>query len=373
MYIKNTEITSILVHENQANTVLISKPVLQVEILEGAPETAIPCRISYLAKGLGWAPSYRVELTSDDRLKLTQNVAIKNELTDFEGAGVSLISGFPLVRFSHVEDPMALGASWSEFFAQLSLGKVPDNGGVYSQTMSISNSARDQNESLLPSPEPGSKGQVHYHPVPDLDMEEGESLYFTASTREAKFDRSIRWIIRDGEDRDRRSRNSVAADPGVNEPWNYITFKNPFAFPMTTAPAAIFQGSQFLAQSQSNWVGAGARTHLPISKASGMTKSYREIRKLKSKEVFEVNGRTGYEWKTNGTFQVTNNQAGPIDLTIQREYAGDLVQADGEPTHHHRGNDGDQANPDNMLVWHLTLSSGESRELTYEYTSFQKR
>ncbi len=370
VYLKNIEITSILVHDGQANTVMVTKPILQIEVLEGAPKSATPFRISYLAKGLGWAPSYRAELLQDDRLKLTQNVVLKNELADFQGAQVSLISGFPSVRFSHVEDPMVLGASWSEFFAQLSYDKAADNGGVMSQTFSISSSSRDRGDALLPAPEKGSKGGVHYHPVPGLDMKRGDSLYFSAATKEVGFNRSVHWIIREERDEYGRIDNSVASKMGDNEPWNSITFQNPFEFPMTTAPATVFHDSRFLAQSQSNWVGVGAMASLPISRATEITNSHQLTRSKTSEDGHVINGVFCYQWNLQGSLSVTNNQSNPVKIMIQRQFAGELVQADGEPVHRKWNNKNNLANPQNSIEWNITLKSGESRHLTYKYTSF---
>jgi hypothetical protein len=63
--------------------------------------------ITYLAKGLAWAPSYRVDISDPKQLAIRQKAVIKNELTDLENAEMQLISGFPSIQFAHVTSPLS--------------------------------------------------------------------------------------------------------------------------------------------------------------------------------------------------------------------------------------------------------------------------
>jgi len=62
---------------------------------QNAPKEPAAVSISYLTKGIAWAPSYRVNLEDSKTLSIQQDAVIKNELGDFSDADVTLVSGFP--------------------------------------------------------------------------------------------------------------------------------------------------------------------------------------------------------------------------------------------------------------------------------------
>src|SRR5205807_876851 len=63
-------------------------------------DKAAAISVSYMTKGMAWAPSYRVDISDAKSLTIEQDATVKNELMDIEGTELQLISGFPSVRFS---------------------------------------------------------------------------------------------------------------------------------------------------------------------------------------------------------------------------------------------------------------------------------
>src|SRR6185369_3185177 len=60
-------------------------------------DKAAAITVSYLTKGMAWAPSYRVDITDAKNLTIEQDATVKNELMDIESTELQLISGFPSV------------------------------------------------------------------------------------------------------------------------------------------------------------------------------------------------------------------------------------------------------------------------------------
>ena len=83
-----------------------------------APEEDAVLTISYLTRGMTWAPSYHVRIDDDDKLNVELKAVIKNELIDIENVEVKLISGFPNIEFAHVDSPMSQRVSLAHFFPQ---------------------------------------------------------------------------------------------------------------------------------------------------------------------------------------------------------------------------------------------------------------
>ena len=118
------------------------RPALYFEV-EGDDDEPTEIWISYLTRGITWAPSYRVDLSDAGELRLVQKAVIRNELRDLEDVELALISGFPNVEFSNVTSLLSPGNSMNEFFNQLRSGRPSDEPVMLQQVISnsvISNS-----------------------------------------------------------------------------------------------------------------------------------------------------------------------------------------------------------------------------------------
>ena len=103
--------------EGQTDKPKRRQPVLLLTVGKTDKETG-PIFVSYLARGMAWAPSYRVDISDPKTLTLEQSAVIKNELADLDDAAVFLISGFPSTQFAHVTSPLSTRTSWAAFFQE---------------------------------------------------------------------------------------------------------------------------------------------------------------------------------------------------------------------------------------------------------------
>ncbi len=249
--------------------------------------------ISYLTHGLSWAPSYRIDITDPKTLMLDQQAVIKNELTDFDGAEVKLISGFPSVQFAHVTSPLSSRTSWAAFFQELSQRgwRETDQGGQNGVT---GNSILAQQPAGYPASPPalgmsaipaGEGVDLHYQSIGKRTLAEGDSLALSVAHGKASYERIVEWLVPDT--RDEFGRNvggrggnlngpsysgygyptSVEDEDGDDSAWDALKFKNPFTFAMTTGPAMVVADGKFNGQRTSFWVNAGEETMLRINKA----------------------------------------------------------------------------------------------------------
>merc|ERR1719334_1459444 len=85
-----------------------------------------PCSLSYLTKGLTWAPTYTVLLDRDTKkLKLEGQACLLCDLATFTGSPVkevSLVAGQPNMQFQNVCDPLVSGVSAEDFIEEMGLG-----------------------------------------------------------------------------------------------------------------------------------------------------------------------------------------------------------------------------------------------------------
>lgn len=347
------------------------KPVLVLNLPEGAPEQKI--RISYLTKGIAWAPSYRVELLDDKKLSVSQNAIIKNELADLKDVEIYLISGYPSIDFAHVTSPLALTQTWSAFFQQLSGRPGAGNATLRQQAVAF-NSLDNRMGDSAPVAPPDESIDVHYESIGKQTLGEGDALALDVARADTDYERLVEWVVPDTRDENGRHfdeyRRRNEPDLFDNHAWDAVKFKNPLPFAMTTAPATFVQDIKFLGQQLSRWVNRGEETTLRITKALSIrTRASEQERPQADRDVVNIGGRTFRKVTVDGELLVRNYRKTDAQLLIKRQFSGELIQADEKPAQTLREEGVWSVNKRNQLEWTITLKAGEERTLKYAYTA----
>jgi hypothetical protein len=347
------------------------KPVMFLTVAKAEKKPVV--FVSYLAKGLSWAPSYRVDITDPKTLDIEQQAAIRNELADLDGAEVTLITGFPSVEYAHVLSPLSSHTTWAQFFQQLSQRGPADHAGT-------ANTILQQNIRLshVPSADlgatPAGEGvDLHYQPIGKRTLAEGDSLALSVARGKAAYERIVEWLIPDNRDEfgrytaHRRSEEEVAPQ----DVWDALRFKNPFPFAMTTAPAMVVAGGKFNGQRTSYFVNAGEENVLRITRAlSVRTRSVEQEEPRKNggaREIVYVGGREFRRVTVQGELTASNHRKEEVKVLVRRRMSGDLLSADHDPKSFLREEGVYSVNRRNELVWTLTLRPGEEVRVLYRY------
>lgn len=351
------------------------KPVLLLTVKNPKASTI---RMSYLAKGLSWAPSYRVDISGEKDLTIEQKAIIKNELGAFSDAKVFLISGFPSVQFGHVTSPLSLHQTWTTFFQQLNTQNRLGQGGTGQvlQQQVVYNAPAPSGLDMSAAPS-GEGPDIHYQPVGKRTMAEGDSIMLRIATAETNYERIVEWVVPDArradgrhiQDHERRQNPDKYRDAV----WDALRFKNPLPFPMTTAAAMIVGNGKFLGERTSFWVNKGEETTLHITKALSIRTRSSEQEEPDSREVVYIGGDDYHKTTVKGELMMNNHRKETIAMVIRRRFSGELLEATGNPKCVLREEGVWSANKRNKLTWSLTLKPGEERTLTYRYTVLVNR
>lgn len=352
------------------------KPVLLLTVKDREASTV---RMSYLAKGLSWAPSYRVDISDEKDLTIEQKAIIKNELGAFSDAELFLISGFPSVQFGHVTSPLSLHQTWTTFFQQLNTQTRPGQGGmgqVMQQRAVMFNVPPPSGLDISASPS-GDGPDIHYQPVGKRTMAEGDSIMLRVAAAETSYERIVEWIVPDTrradgrhiQDHERRQNPDKYRDAV----WDALRFKNPLPFPMTTGAAMIVGNGKFLGERTSFWVNKGEETTLHITKALSIRTRSSEQEEPDSRKVVYIGGDDYHKTTVKGELMMNNHRKETIAMVIRRRFSGELLEATDNPKCVLREEGVWSANKRNELTWSLTLKPGEERTLTYRYTVLVNR
>lgn len=356
----------------ESGTIKQRKPVLLLTIPK---KNAGPTEVffSYLARGVSWAPGYRVDISNPKTLTLEQNAVIKNELDDIEDAEISLISGFPSVQFSQVTSPFSLNTTWSQFFRQLSWSSGPADAISITRQQAISvNDVGFTNRIDLSATPLGDGVDLHYQSLGKQTLLEGDSLLVHTASGKAEYERIVEWIVPDTRqtngryisDYDRQQNPDKYEDTA----WDAVRFKNPLPFPMTTAPAMVVSNGQFNGQRMTYWVNTGEKTTLHITKALSLRTHHVEYEEQGKREIVYVGGNDFRKVAVKGELKINNHRKENVSLVIRRRFSGDLTSADETPVCTLLEEGVYSVNKRNELTWTLDLKTGEEKTLAYQYS-----
>lgn len=341
----------------------------EVWLVEPGPKTAgKPLEISYLAKGISWAPSYRIALSGPTKLTIAMSAVIRNELGAFKNAETSLISGYPNIEFANRASLLTPGMTLAAFFQ--GLGRAQQSGAQVMSQMVMFNSAPPQarDSYTLPDVNEGrGSADMHYRNIGRLSLAEGESLYLPLERAESACERIVCWDIADRRNVwGRIEGNDASVSQG--DLWDSLRFKNPFGAPMTTAPTEITEAERVLGQSTTYWTNPGQECTVRITRALSVSGSYVE-NEVDMKRPYELlAGRRFRKPDVEGLLAIRNHRGTPAKIVARMEFSGELLAADGEPRKRLLESGVYCVNPRNELVWEIPLAAGERTELKLRYS-----
>ncbi|MCY3023266.1 MAG: hypothetical protein NTW87_30175 [Planctomycetota bacterium] len=336
---------------------------------------ATTVQISYLSRGLAWAPSYRVDIGDPKTLTIEQTAVIKNELDDIEGAEMQLISGFPSMQFAHVVSPLSLRTNWTNFFQQLNQRVAPGHaagGNVAMQQARVMDNEPAPGAVDLAATPAGEGVDLHYQSLGPRTLKEGDAMALSIAKESAPYERIVEWLIPDTrseygqfiQDYQRQQEPDKYQDAA----WDAVRFKNPFKFAMTTGVAVVVSGARFNGQQMSYWVNAGEETTVKVTKALSIRTRNVEQEEEGQREVIYIGGRQFRKPVVNGEMSVNNHRKEEVKLVIRRHFSGELISADGEPKKSLREEGVYAVNPRYELTWSFSLKPGEGTTLKYKYS-----
>lgn len=367
------EVSSVAVVARGGDRPVTRKQPQLVLTLSGTDKEQTKVTLKYLANGLSWAPSYRLDITDPKSLTLEQHAVIRNELADLDGAAVRLISGYPNVQYAHVRSLIGPRTTFASFFAELSNrsagydSEVMWNSAVTQQA--IGNFRSSAVSTVLGATPTGEGVDLHYEGIGKRTLAEGETLALTVAKGKGEYARIVEWTVADVRDEHGRYAGRARTRDEEGEPWDALKFKNPLAFPMSTGPATVTAGGLFNGQRTTYWVNPGEETVLRVEKAlSVRTRSVENEKPSGNRDIVWI-GSSQYRRATvEGEVAVSNNRKESIQMIIRRKFSGELVKAEGEPKSNLLVEGVHTVNKRNELTWTLPLKGGEEKTLKYSYT-----
>jgi hypothetical protein len=360
-------------------TFLVDEPQLQLEASFNAPSRGEWLSVSYLARGITWAPSYLIDISDPKQARLSAKAEIINEAEDLDGTHVDLVTGFPHLQFADIMSPIGKKEGLAQFLQSLSRGpsrRPEDVASVMTQAAYAGESARPTG----PTPDYGAAaaGQVledlFLYPLENVSLAKNETGYYPLFTETLPYTEFYEWRVPDYLQEGYFSPSSPRGEELPPEVvWHSLRLTNTMTMPWTTAPAQLTKDGQLLSQDTLKYTPPTAQATVKITKAMGIKADQVETETNRDPNPVYRFGRTYERVTITGTLQVANYTAERVPIEIVKTLSGTVMKTSPQAGDVTLARGMSWVNPTHELTWKIELKPGDSREITYTYQALIRR
>ena len=359
-------------------------------------QKTVDVNLSYLTRGLMWAPSYMLRQDRNTKtLTLQGNACLICDLPFLVGdpiASISLVAGHPKMECKDVNDPLVSGASAGTFIEQLGVGKYSSNRGhrafISQECSSRAYSMRDEYDFAEGVEDGENMDDLYFYKLKNVPLQNNcpINLPFIETTRPESY-QDVYFFDLNNKDRD------GGKDESIFEATHAITFKNTCGQPLTTGPVSVLLsedtkqpdtgtkqedvsmkrvGNRFLVQGKMSFTGINKAAIVEMTKALDVDGKF-VVETMKDRDVEKKKKIQDKEYelvvvKKKATFTVSNMKNEDVKCKVDYLLHGHLVKAEPnykEVTESHTGHH--DLNPKTKYVWEINVPKQGKSELVFEY------
>jgi len=337
--------------------------------------------LSYLQKGINWAPSYLVNLEDSKKARITMKTTLINDAEDLENVDFFFVVGYPNFLYADVLSPMALEESITQFIQSLRReGRQEDAGGLtaitrqradFRESGTLSNLDYGY-ETIKGLPGAAEEDLFLYH-KDKISIKKGERAYYPIFFDEVDYKHIYEWEIPDTINVDPRGyQRSEQEKKEKEQVWHSVKLSNSTKYPWTTAPAFVVSGWKPLAQDTINYTPKNAKTNLKLTVATDVKHDRHEFEMDRQRDVKIYNHN--YDLVTvKGELSIKNHKNKEITMEIKKRLTGEATEVS------HKGKIEKIAeglrgvNQNSSISWEIPLRAGEEINVTYMYKVYITR
>jgi hypothetical protein len=367
-------------------TLLADEPQVQLEASFNSPARGDWLSVSYLARGITWAPSYLIDITDPKQARLSAKTEIINEAEDLDGAHVDLVTGFPNLEFADVLSPMSMKTNLAQFLQSLAAGPsrldmsvVTQNVAGYAEAPAGGRGGGGAMGGVsVPGYGAAAAGQVaedlFLYPVESVTLKKNETGYFPLFTETVPYSEFYEWQIGDYLNPEGYYARQRAGQESQSEiVWHSIRLTNTMEMPWTTAPAQLMKDGQIIGQDTLKYTAPTSKGTVRITQAVGVKAEQTEVEVNREREAIRLYGDSFDRVTITGTLRVTNYTKERVSLEISKELSGEIKETVPKAEDVTLARGLKAMNPTHELTWKIELKPGDSKEITYTYQALIRR
>ena len=353
---------------------------MRIDVKLAEPAKGGKLSVSYLAKGVTWAPSYFVDITDSSKAQISAKAVVINEVCDFENVTIQLVTGFPNLKFADVVSPLALKENLAQFLQALNRRESRRDNIVMSNVMSQSVEYRhDRRRMPGMMPEYGSAQagmaaeDLFFYPVEKVNLAKGQVGYFPLFTEQVPFKHIYKWEIPDYVNEDDYYRRDRQKPIQQEEVWHCIRLENTTKVPWTTAPAEIAKAGFILGQDTLNYTPAKGESTVRITQAINVKAEQLELETNRQRDAAQLYGYHYDLVTVDGKLSVSNFQEKNITLEITKTLSGEVKSSEPQAKTEKLARGLQSMNGVMELTWPIELEPHQSKNINYIYEVYVRR
>lgn len=371
-YLKDMELLdkpTVLRSQKQAN------PVVELGFVKAG---SYALRQYYFARGIQWAPAYRILLLPDNKLKLDLRATLVNQSEALDNVEVRFVAGVPNLRFGSDLDALVnwLGGSPKLYMPSPAAAPNMMTQRVVYDSYSDAEVAIEFAENTTDATT-GQQDGLFYYTYKGIRLPKGGRAYYSLLESETTYEDLHMVDLGNNHDRIYYRNQDEPRKERTYPVWHKIRFKNTTTLPWTTAPALVMKGQQDernpLAQDEMTYTPAGALTTLPLTINPNIKVTHQE-KELERVENQRLADKNYYDIITaEGTLELANFGDKEITLEATRLLVGETLKSSEKwdvralPTPYAA------VNRRSEVVWKVSLKPGQSQKVTYTYKIHARR
>jgi hypothetical protein len=358
---------------------------MQLEVNLVKPVGGRKLTVSYLAKGVTWAPSYIVDITNEEKATLSAKAIVINEACDINNVIIQLVTGFPNLQFSDVISPLAMKENLAQFLQSLARryswrADAGMSGNVMTQQVQRGGRRLEVGEyedAIMPKYETPEAGKVaedlFFYPVENVNLAKGQVGYFPLFTESVPYKHIYKWEIPDYINYDGYYDQLPQRQKLDEEVWHCLKMENVTKIPWTTAPAEIIKDGLILGQDTLKYTPPKVNNTLRITRASNIKAEQVELEIERKRDVIQLYDRHYDLVTVEGKLSVTNFQEKAITLEITKTLSGDVKSSQPQAKIETKAQQLLRMNKNAELTWTVELGPNEQKHLSYIYDMYVRR
>lgn len=359
---------------------ILKQPSIRMELEKEAKGQKIG--VSYLARGIAWAPSYLMDISDSKTARLSAKAVVINEVADLREIHLDLVTGFPNIRFGDIYSPVAMSQDLRGFLISLISGRsdfsLPKSKSMITSQVAFLGASSSEGFDMsgsIPTPaySTAQEGTVSedlfLYPVENFTLQRGETACLPLFTAEVPYEHIYIWKIPDMLDENERYRKDIPEGEKalVEEVWHSCRMVNNMEMPWTTAAAEFVKDGQFTGQDICYYTAPGAETTIRINRAMNIQAEQTELELERERSAARFRGYDHDLVKVKGEMKLHNWLDKTVNVEVTKNLSGEVLESVPQANDIQTAKGLKWVNPRHELVWEVELKAGQEQNLSYTY------
>ncbi|MDI6449306.1 hypothetical protein [Anaerobaca lacustris] len=334
--------------------------------------------VTFLAKGVTWAPSYLVDITEEGKARISAKALVINDACELKDVAAQLVTGVPHLQFADILSPIGLRETLAQFLQSLNRGaEMPRGRAAAIVTQNVMYGGGGMAGPDYGSAEAGTVAEdLFLYPAGKIDLDRGQVAYVPLFTESVPCEHIYQWDLPDYVDEAGRYLYSRDRDPQAEdeqEVWHNLRLTNTTTVPWTTAPGQTVKGGVILGQDTLKYTPPRGTAILRITRAVGVKAEQIEMETSRKREALRMYGDTFDQITLRGDLSVLNTQNKAITLEITKTLSGEVQSTDPAARQEKLAKGLGRMNGLSKLTWTIELPPATEKQISYVYEVYVRR